>query len=152
MLTAWRITKSAYADRAFDGEGARLHGGRWNSPGTRVVYTAQTESLAVLELLVHLQESALLASYCSIPVRFNDALVEVVDPKALSAGWRDHPSPLALQEFGDQWAAERRSVVLQVPSAIVPSELLYIMNADHPDFGSVSIGAPRAFELDRRLV
>jgi len=51
---AWRIVKARHATTAFNGEGARLNGGRWNSPGERVVYASATKSLAALETLVHL--------------------------------------------------------------------------------------------------
>lgn len=58
-LSTFRIVKSRWASTAFDGEGARLHGGRWNSVGTRMVYTSASRSLAALEILVHLQGPAL---------------------------------------------------------------------------------------------
>lgn len=151
MRRAWRIVKSARAGSAFDGEGARLHGGRWNSPGTPLVYTAQSESLAALELLVHLQSSPLLTSYCTIPVDFDDALVEAVAPESLPPDWRDHPAPSALQRIGDVWAAEKRSAVLQAPSAIVPSELNFVLNPRHPDFARIAVGRPRVFQFDSRL-
>lgn len=151
MPTGWRILKSARAATAFNGEGARLYGGRWNSPGRAVVYTAQSESLAALELLVHLQASHLLMSYSSIPAAFDNKLVEVVDPAALPSNWRGYPAPLTLQQIGDQWVAEARSMVLQVPSAIVPSELNFIFNPSHPDFAQVSIGRPTSFRFDPRL-
>ena len=53
-ITAWRIVRARFADSAFDGEGARRYGGRWNSRGTRMVYTAGSQALAALEMLVHL--------------------------------------------------------------------------------------------------
>ena len=55
MPRAWRLVKARHAAGAFDGEGARLHGGRWNSRGARVVYVSSSRSLAALELLVHLE-------------------------------------------------------------------------------------------------
>src|SRR6266571_1768578 len=54
MVTAWRIVATRFASGAFSGEAARAEGGRWNSPGVRMVYTAGTISLALLELLIHL--------------------------------------------------------------------------------------------------
>ena len=151
MPTSWRIVKSALAAHAFDGQGARLYGGRWNSPGSAVVYTAQSEALAALELLVHLQSSQLLRSYSSISARFDDALVEAVAPSRLPAAWREYPAPAALQELGDRWAAEQRSAVLRVPSAIVPAEVIYLLNPAHRDFASVAIGKPSVFRFDHRL-
>jgi RES domain-containing protein len=151
MPTAWRITKSSRSATAFDGEGARLYGGRWNSPGTALVYTAQSQSLAALELLVHLQASEILASYSSIAVTFADKLIEVLDSAVLPRQWRRFPGPVALQEIGDRWVAASRSVVLQVPSAVVPAEALFLLNPGHADFASVKIGSPTPFEFDHRL-
>ena len=151
MPRGWRITKSARAATAFDGEGARLYGGRWSSPGTPVVYTAQSESLAALEVLVHLQASQLLMSYSSIPADFDDAMIEAVDPASLPPDWRGSPPPIVLQQIGDQWAAEQRSVVLRIPSVIVPNESNFILNPRHTGFGQVDIGPPNSFHLDPRL-
>ena len=151
MPTGWRITKSARVGNAFDGEGARLHGGRWNSPGTAVVYTAESQSLAALELLVHLHASQLLASYSTISADFPDELVQTVDPGSLPEDWQSSPAPLALQELGDRWAADGTSVVLRVPSVVVPLESNFILNPRHPDFGEVVIGSGRPFQFDPRL-
>jgi RES domain-containing protein len=146
-----RLIKSKHLAIAFDGEGARQYGGRWNSPGTAVVYTAQSESLAALELLVHLQSSQLLMSYSVIPVEFNDRLLEVVGPATLPRDWRYYPAPSILQEVGDRWAFEQRSVVLQVPSAIVSDEVNYVLNPRHPGFAKITIGKPKSFKFDPRL-
>ncbi len=151
MPRAWRIVKASRASSAFDGEGARLYGGRWNNPGTAAIYTAQSRSLAALELLVHLQASHLLMSYRSIFVDFEDALIETVDPERLASNWRDYPAPSVLQQFGDRWVSERRSAVLQVPSVVIPDEYNAIINPRHPDFDRLVIGPPKPFEFDPRL-
>jgi RES domain-containing protein len=152
MATGWRIAKSRYAAAAFDGEGARLYGGRWNSPGTRMVYTSSTISLAVLEVLVHLQEARLLSSYTLISVGFDDALVERLDRSMLPDGWRTYPASSELQRIGDEWVRSRRSAVLEVPSAIVERESNYLLNPAHPDFSSIVIGEPEPFTFDERLL
>ena len=150
MATGWRIVKSRHASTAFDGEGARLYGGRWNSPGTRMVYTSSTISLAVLEVLVHLQEASLLSSYSLIFAGFDDALVERLDRSRLPDGWRSYPAPSELQRIGDEWVQSQRSVVLEVPSVIVVRESNYLLNPAHPDFSSVVIGEPEPFTFYER--
>jgi RES domain-containing protein len=152
MATGWRIVKSRYATAAFDREGARLYGGRWNSPGTRMVYTSSTVSLAVLEVLVHLQEASLHFSYLRISVGFNDALVERLDHSMLPDGWRTYPAPSDLQRIGDDWVRSQRSVALEVPSVIVESESNYLLNPAHPDFSSVVIGESKPFTFGERLM
>ena len=151
-MTGWRIVKSRYAAAAFDGEGARLYGGRWNSPGTPMVYTSSTISLAVLEVLVHLQEANLLSSYSLISASFDDALVERLDHSMLPDGWRTYLAPSELQRIGDEWVRSQRSAVLEVPSVIVVRESNYLLNPTHPDFSSVVIGEPEPFTFDERLL
>jgi RES domain-containing protein len=152
MATYWRIVKSRHASTAFDGEGARLYGGRWNSPGTRMVYTSSTISLAVLEILIHLQEASLLSSYSLISASFDDAFVERLDHSVLPDGWRAYPAPSELQRIGDEWVRSQRSAVLEVPSVIVERESNYLLTPAHPDFSSVVIGEPEPFTFDVRLL
>jgi RES domain-containing protein len=151
MPLAFRIVKASLAGEALGGEGASLYGGRWNSPGTEVVYTAQSESLAMLELLVHLGASDLLQRYVTMRVEFERELVQSVAPAALPARWRASPAPAELQVLGDRWASERRSAVLRVPSALVPRESNYLLNPSHPDFRRLVIGAPEPCTFDSRL-
>jgi RES domain-containing protein len=150
-IVVWRIVKRKYEATAFDGEGASDYGGRWNSPGKRVIYTAGSKSLALLEQLVHLDSSAL-SSYVVIPVTFSDALLSEVDILLLPPDWKGHPAPVELRDIGDSWLDSFGSAVLRVPSAIVPDESNYMINPDHPDFSSVEIGASVPFEIDLRLL
>lgn len=149
-ITSWRVVKQRFAENAFDGAGARRFGGRWNSAGRAVVYTAATTSLAILEIIVH-ADARLLPHYVAIPVHFNDDLVEVIEPGLLPGGWRTHPSPFGLKRIGDQWIDSMRTAVLRVPSAVVPQEWNYLLNPKHPDFAAVEIGAPVPLETDTRL-
>lgn len=80
MPRGWRITRSTRVARVFDGEGARIFGGRWNGPRTALVYTAQSESLAALGLLVHLHSGEMLPSYSAIPVDFDEELPSAIVP------------------------------------------------------------------------
>jgi RES domain-containing protein len=152
VISAWRITKTRYASRAFDGEGARLHGGRWNSRGTRVAYASESVALATLEVVVGLQDAGLLSAYSLIRIDFPERLVEVVDPDALPSSWKQHPPSPDSQGVGDVWVAEGRSAVLKVPSAIVEAEHNYLLNPAHHDFKHVVIHRPKRFRLDPRLL
>ena len=151
-LTTWRIVKTKYLKGAFDGEGARLYGGRWNSPGKRVVYTAEHASLAILEVLVHLESSTPLPGYSLVQVAFEESLVQELEVEGLPPNWRASPPPVEVQSIGDQWIDEGRSAVLMVPSAILPIEAVYLFNPQHPDFNKIKISTPLPFSFDKRLL
>ena len=151
-LSAWRIVKRKHSKDAFSGEGARQFGGRWNSPGVPVVYTAEHVSLAVLEMLVHLQTGKLLAEYVLFRADLEESLVETLELTALPRNWRSYPAPLSLRALGDQWAAGERSPVLSVPSAVVPLERLYLLNPQHADFPRIKVGPPQPFSFDARVL
>lgn len=151
MRRAWRIVKEKHAATAFDGEGAWLFGGRWNSRGTRLVYTSATLSLAALESLVHLNPPVAF-KYVAIPIEFDEALVETVAAAGLPADWTEEPPPPSSMEIGDLWVKEARSVVLELPSVIIQAEPNYLLNPAHPDFKKVTIGKPLPFSFDPRLL
>lgn len=150
MLTSYRITKRRHVGIAFDGEGARIAGGRWNSPGTRVVYTAGTIALAALEMLVHLDRAAPLAAYVVFTCTFDDSLV--ADPGALPEEWSVLPTTADARRVGDVWSHGLASAILRVPSAVIAEEHNYLLNPLHRDFNKIDISEPRAFSFDPRLV
>jgi RES domain-containing protein len=150
MPEAWRLVKAQHAATAFDGEGARLYGGRWNSMGVRVVYVSFSKSLAALEILVHLK-LPVTSKYVAIPVEFADILVEVFSAKKLPAGWNAEPPPAAAQQIGDRWVQEERSAILALPS-VITGETNYLLNPAHPDFKRIAIGSPEPFSFDPRLL
>ena len=150
-LAAWRIVKERHAATAFSGEGAFRYGGRWNSPGVRIVYTSGTKALAALETLVHLNPPVAFR-YVVFRVEFEEALVESVSTANLPSGWFDEPPPPAAQAIGDLWAKQARSPVLELPSVIIRGESNCLLNPAHPEFKHIAIGAPEGFAFDSRLL
>jgi len=146
------MVQARLAEEAFSGEGARRYGGRWNHPGTRMVYTAGSASLAALELLVHLEAPHLLAAYVQIPVDFGDELCERMDLARLPADWTASPAPTSTKDLGTAWVRAGTAAVLVVPSALVPQESLFLLNPQHPDFPRIRTGRAAAFAFDRRMV
>jgi len=151
MIQAWRIVKKQYAADAFSGEGARLAGGRFNSPGIAVVYTASSLALAELEILVNLPTERLLERYIAFRVRFDTSLLHVLRDADLPPNWRTDPAPRAVKQIGDQWVQKAQSVVLSVPSAVVPAERNYVLNPAHADFDTIVIEGPLDPGIDPRL-
>jgi RES domain-containing protein len=151
-LSAWRIVKRKLAAEAFSGEGARLYGGRWNSPGVRMIYTAESRSLAALEILVHLESPDLLSQYVVFEVSFDASLTTRTEESVLPGDWQAEPPPASLRAIGDAWATARSSAVLQVPSAIIPDESLFLLNPVHQDFAKLKIGQALSFRIDPRIL
>jgi RES domain-containing protein len=150
-MKAWRISKQKHARTAFSGDGARLYGGRWNSPGVPVVYVAESQSLAVLEVLVHLDAPALLEKYVFLEVGFDASLVTDLDRNSLPKNWQSDPVPEAIQAIGDRWVLSGDSAVLRVPSILVPEESNFLLNPRHPDFRKIGVSRPQPFRFDPRL-
>jgi RES domain-containing protein len=137
--TVWRIVTHRFAASAFSGEGARLFGGRWNRKGEPVVYTAQSRSLAFLEMLV--QDEPLRANYVLIPAEIPGDIARLkIDSKQLPKHWRTLEARETLQEIGNQWLRSAKYCVLEVPSAVIPAELNLLLNPAHRDFARIKIG------------
>ena len=136
----------------FDGEGAFRFGGRWNSRGVRMLYMAGSLSLAALEMLVHLNEEKILFSYSFAAARFNESLVLPIEEfKTLPKNWSASPPPLEIQRIGNEWVRSETSVVLRVPTSVLPVEYNYLINVRHPEFSKIKFDKPQTFIFDKRL-
>lgn len=151
-MRVWRLTKTRYVATAFDGEGARLYGARWNNPGTRVAYASSNSALAVLEVLVHLPGGGSLPGYSLIGATIPDALVENLAPSRLPKDWNVSPVPASAQAVGDEWISSQRSLALLVPSVIVAEGYNVLINPAHPDSAQLESDFIEPYDLDRRLV
>ncbi len=116
-----------------------------------MVYTAESRSLASLEVLVHTEDTQVLAAikWVMIPVSIDEPLIETADP--LPDDWRQLPAPPSTRALGSRWVAESRSVVVRVPSIVVDGEFNYLLNPRHPEFALLKIGEARPFSFDPRL-
>jgi RES domain-containing protein len=149
-MNLWRLCRKK--NIAFDGEGSRLAGGRWNHRGTAVVYTSATVSLAVLEYFVNLPRAAAPQDLVTIAAEIpKDLPMTSVEEDALPRNWRKYPAPESLAEIGTRWAEERKTPILAVPSAVVPQEKNYLLNPAHPLFKEIRIGKPEPLSLDSRM-
>jgi RES domain-containing protein len=152
-VVIWRLSKIKYATTAFDGEGARRAGGRWNSKGTAIVYCSATLSLTALETLVHMDVADFGTSRAAIRVEIPDDIkMDRIEATQLVSDWRDSPAPSSLAAMGDQWAADGKTLLLLVPSAVVPQENNILLNPRHADFAKIQISPPEPFVLDARLL
>lgn len=151
MKTIWRIVTARFADSAFSGEGARLFGGRWNRKGLPVVYTAESRSLALLEMMV--QDDPLRAQYMLIPALVSHHVsLRELGCSELGDNWRALSARDDLQAIGNDWLKKRETCILSVPSAVVPAERNFLINPLHPDFSKIIIGESESLETDVRLL
>ena len=153
MLVGWRLAAPEFARTVEDmlsGEGARQFGGRWNSPGRAAVYLGDSLALAGMELLVHLGNLDVLKTYRKMPVYIPEELVMHIESDELPERWETGPRATT-RAIGDRWLTAGQSVVLQVPSAVVPGESNFIVNPDHPDAGALTTGPISDFQYDPRL-
>ena len=148
-MIAWRTCKLRHDP--FDGMGAALQGGRWNSPGRAVVYAADSFAGSLLEILAHsVRPRTLPGPHHAVRIDIPDDLVEHLDETRLAA-WHLRDSAEA-RSFGDRWLAEARTAVLDVPA--LPSRpvgRIVLINPGHPDAGRVTHGAPFKVPWDERL-
>ena len=152
MPSAWRIVRATLVNSAFSGEGARVYGGRWNSQGTAVIYVSEHESLAALELLVHLTPLPADDRYRSFRIEWEDKLTEYFPVKNLRANWNAEPPTVQTMQIGDDWVHAGKSVALAVPSVLSTSEMNFLLNPKHPDFKKIKISQPIDYRFDSRLL
>lgn len=150
MAIFYRRVKQRHLARAFDGEGAMLHGGRWNHVGTRVAYASSSVALATLEVYVHLGDWSVMGQYWVAAVDVPDRLIETLTRHKLPADWDALPAPESTRALGDAWVRSGRGVALRVPSAITPDTNLLIAPT-HPDFSKLRVLKPYRVATDPRL-
>lgn len=153
MKTVYRLLRKPFSATPFDGEGSFRFGGRWSRPGTRVVYTAEHLSLAMIEYLAHLDASKrpkdLVLATADVP---DDVSVMRLTSADLPATWRNYPAPDALQTIGDRFARELKACVLIVPSVLATTDNNWILNPAHPDFSRITLNSAMPFDYDSRLI
>ncbi len=155
-VTVWRIATDTQAYEADDlsGAGAKISGGRWNAAGDAVVYTSETQALACLETVVHLNAGGLpLNRYLvavTIPLNIW-AAARTETPGSLPVGWDAEPAGRASIQFGAAWLRSGTSTVLRIPSVIVPDEFNVLINPGHADSNRIVATKIRKWLYDPRL-
>jgi len=152
LTIVFRVLRAAYARAPFNGEGAYRYGGRWSSPGTRLAYASEHQSLAMLEYFVHLDPedspSDLVLAIAEVPEELSRDRVTV---GRLPANWRETPAPPELAQIGDDFVKESESCVLVVPSALAVSENNWLINPQHPEFRQIVQRSPEPLRYDPRM-
>lgn len=148
-MILWRVSNHP----ALDGSGGLHASGRWHTRGRRILYCAPNPATALLEVLVHAE-----IDLDDIPVRFQYLEIDTPDPitaetiesDTLGADW--HTNTERTRRLGDEWLRTIQSVLLRVPSAIVPATWNILVNPLHPDSQRIRIARIHAHRADPRLL
>jgi len=145
-MRIWRVCRQPFA--MLDGKGAETRGGRWNSAGRPVVYASRNLSLAILEVLVHLEVDVdeLPDDYVSVEIDVSDTLEVKVFQDQI-----DIYNITETRTRGDEWFTSAHTAVFDVPSAVVPKERNICLNPTHPDFQAIETVEVAPFQFDPRL-
>jgi RES domain-containing protein len=149
-MIVYRLAKTAFA-HDLSGTGAEIYGGRWNSKGLALLYTAQSQALAYTELAIRLPLSIAPRDYSMVTIQIpNDVSILQLTAKNLPKDWRANPHPESTRKIGDGFVKEGEYLVLQVPSAIVPGESNFLVNPRHPQARQLKVRQVELFEFDSR--
>lgn len=149
-MEVFRISKEKYASKLTSSGSAN----RWNVNGQHVLYVGSSRSLSTLELIVHRGSVVPSLAYkvMVISVADNDSLVRQIQLADLPNNWRKMSAYSTLQKIGSDWYEKQESLLLKVPSAIIPKEYNYVINTEHPDFrDNVSFVRTETYFWDERL-
>lgn len=140
-MNVYRLCKESYS--GLDGEGAFKYGGRWNSRGIYALYTSENPSLALLEILVHLDKDL-------IPEDF--VLLKLSIPDELSFVSLDDVPETEEQTkaIGNKILKDKKIIGFRVPSIIVPEQFNFILNPKHVEFMGI-ICSREKFKFDKRF-
>ena len=152
MIRLYRVLRKTYARAPFDGEGAYRYGGRWSGPGTRLSYTSEHQSLAMLEYFVHLDvddpPDDLVLAVAEVP---DDLGRERVETSDLPANWRESVAPPDLARLGDEFAHRGENCLLLVPSVLAPNENNWLINPTHTDSKRIVMRGVELLSYDPRM-
>jgi RES domain-containing protein len=131
-MEMFRISRFPYASRLTSSGAAN----RWNAEGEEVIYAGSSRSLSTLEQIVHFGSVVPRNDYrvMIISVADDDHLFEQISIKRLPVNWRTLEAYPSLQKIGSAWYRNQESLVLKVPSVIIPQEYNYVINTKHPEF------------------
>ena len=152
MIKAWRISKAKHKKTAFTGTGTQFASGRWHHLNVPVVYGADSLALAALEQFVHVTNEAIHIRYVSFELDIPPSLIiRVEDIASMPPRWRKQPPGQKTMAIGSNWVKSGQSAVFSVPSAIILTERVFVLNPNHPDFRKINIGSAEKFSFDSRI-
>lgn len=149
-MELYHLGKTRFAHQ-LTGEGAKLHGGRWNLIGSPCLYTSESKALSVLEYAANVSLEEMPSSLSITIYTLPDKSWKEFQVEELPDNWRQVPAPEATKEWGSHHLQEANYLALKIPSVIIPSEFNFILNPLHADFKKIKIKEVHSFSFDRRI-
>jgi RES domain-containing protein len=150
-MEVFRLSREKYA-ATLSGKGAALQGARWNSVGIEMVYTASNRSLAMAEVAVHLTLATLPDDFVMLTIYLpDDITIRKLTPVDLPINWNKFPHPNSTQNVGDEFIAENKYCVLEIPSVVTQGDFNLLINPYHSEFSRIKIIDQAKFPFDERI-
>lgn len=150
-MIVYRIARKKYVQK-LSGKGAALQGARWNSKGVELIYTSANRSLAMAEVAVHLTLATLPDDFQMISIEIPDNIkMAEINEDDLPEDWNVFPHSMSTQQIGDDFANQKITCLLKVPSAVTKGDYNILINPNHLDFKKISVKKIEPFPFDRRI-
>lgn len=151
-MIVYRICVKEFSND-LSGSGAMRYGGRWNTKGNAVLYTSSSCALATVEYAVHLRLGNSYDEFRLVSIEIPEGSVSrQIGYEDLDNNWKCFPFHFSTQRIGNDWLKSKESLVLKVPSVVVPREFNCLINPQHDDFHAVKIVGNEPFVFDKRLI
>lgn len=144
-MLLWRISRH----RDLSGAGGLKAAARWHHAGRPIVYLAETPAAALLEVCVHTSANDVPPDFTLLKTEGPDLALPSIDLSSLPQDWRTRLE--VTRNLGTEWLEKRKSVLLRVPSAIVPATANYLFNPAHRLAARFRITEAIAYPFDQRL-
>jgi RES domain-containing protein len=116
------------------GKGAYQVGGRWNSPGVYMLYTAESLALAKCEVARHVNFEDVPDNYVVLAIEIPDD--SICDIDNIPEDWKADPPDVVTKAIGDQFVERQNCIALKVPSVCDENSFNYLLNPQYPEYNS----------------
>jgi RES domain-containing protein len=144
-MVLWRISRH----RDLKGIGGLKVAGRWHYAGHPIVYLAETPASALLEVCVHTSANDVPPEFTLLKIEGPDFEMPFIGIDTLPEDWQTNLE--VTRDLGTSWLDKNETVLLRVPSAIVPQTMNCLFNPAHPNAGEFRIVEAIAYPFDARL-
>jgi RES domain-containing protein len=149
-MEVYHLGRTKFADQ-LSGEGAKLHGGRWNRIGHPCIYASETRALCILEYAANVSLEQLPLSLSITVYLIPDNSWKQFNENDLPKNWNEVPVTSEVKDWGTAHLQEKKFLAIKLPSVIIPTEYNFIINPLHPDFKKVKIKNIHSFTFDHRI-